>query len=96
MFNLFKWQALGHLGYQNADIGTLANLVSMGRLDLSRSISDVVSLENVAAGIEKLESGPTGTRSESWCSPEESARRRGYAPNEGVGAALPLINGRSR
>jgi threonine dehydrogenase-like Zn-dependent dehydrogenase len=54
MFNLFKWQALGHLGYQNADIGTLANLVSMGRLDLSRSISDVVSLEDVAKGIERL------------------------------------------
>ena len=55
MFNLLKWQALGHLGYQNADIGTLAKLVSMGRLDLSRSISEVVSLEDVASGIEKLE-----------------------------------------
>jgi D-arabinose 1-dehydrogenase-like Zn-dependent alcohol dehydrogenase len=55
MFNLFKWQALGHLGYQNADIGTLANLVSLGRLDLSRSISEIVSLEEVATGIEKLE-----------------------------------------
>ena len=55
MFNLFKWQALGHLGYQNADIGTLANLVSMGRLDLSRSISGIVSLEDVAEGIERLE-----------------------------------------
>jgi threonine dehydrogenase-like Zn-dependent dehydrogenase len=55
MFNLFKWQALGHLGYQNADIGTLANLVSMGRLDLSRSISDIVPLEDVARGIEKLD-----------------------------------------
>ena len=55
MFNLFKWQVLGHLGYQNADIGTLASLVSMGRLDLSRSISDIVSLEDVAKGIEKLE-----------------------------------------
>ncbi|MEU0497718.1 zinc-binding dehydrogenase [Mycobacterium sp. NPDC006124] len=57
MFNLFKWQALGHLGYQNADIGTLATLVSRGRLDLSRSISDVVSLEDVATGIEKLDTG---------------------------------------
>jgi threonine dehydrogenase-like Zn-dependent dehydrogenase len=55
MFNLLKWQALGHLGYQNADIGTLANLVSMGRLDLSRSISDIVPLEDVARGIEKLD-----------------------------------------
>ena len=55
MFNLTKRQVLGHLGYQNADIGTLTNLVSRGRLDLSRSISDVVSLEDVATGIEKLE-----------------------------------------
>lgn len=55
MFNLFKRQVRGHLGYQNADIGTLAGLVSRGRLDLSRSISDVVPLEDVARGIEKLE-----------------------------------------
>lgn len=55
MFNLFKRQVLGHLGYQNADIATLANLVSRGRLDLSRSISDVVSLEDVRLGIEKLD-----------------------------------------
>ncbi len=54
-FGLFKQQALGHLGYQNADIGTLATLVSAGRLDLSRSISEVVSLEDVRSGIEKLE-----------------------------------------
>ncbi|MET0452604.1 MAG: zinc-binding dehydrogenase, partial [Mycobacterium sp.] len=54
-FNLFKRQVLGHLGYQNADIATLASLVSRGRLDLSRSISDVVSLEDVGKGIEKLE-----------------------------------------
>jgi D-arabinose 1-dehydrogenase-like Zn-dependent alcohol dehydrogenase len=55
MFNLFKRQVLGHLGYQNADIATLAQLVSLGRLDLSRSISDVVSLEDVAQGIERLD-----------------------------------------
>ncbi len=55
MFNLFKRQVLGHLGYQNADIATLAQLVSRGRLDLSRSISGVVSLEDVAIGIERLE-----------------------------------------
>jgi D-arabinose 1-dehydrogenase-like Zn-dependent alcohol dehydrogenase len=55
IFNLFKRQVLGHLGYQNSDIGTLAQLVSLGRLDLSRSISDIVSLEDVTAGIEKLD-----------------------------------------
>ena len=46
---------LRHLGYQNVDIETLATLVSLGRLDLSRSISDIVSLEDVRVGIETLE-----------------------------------------
>jgi D-arabinose 1-dehydrogenase-like Zn-dependent alcohol dehydrogenase len=55
LFNLTRKQVLGHLGYQNADIATLANLVSLGRLDVSRSISEIVSLEEVAAGIAKLE-----------------------------------------
>lgn len=53
--SLTKKQVLGHLGSKNADIETLAALVSYGRLDLSRSISDVVPLEDVAKGIEKLE-----------------------------------------
>ena len=55
MFGLTQKQVLGHLGYQNVDIETLVTLVSRGRLDISRSISDIVSLEDVAAGIEKLE-----------------------------------------
>jgi threonine dehydrogenase-like Zn-dependent dehydrogenase len=46
---------LGHLGYQNVDIETLATLVSRGRLDLSRSVSAIVELEDIAAGIEMLE-----------------------------------------
>lgn len=55
MFGLTRKQVLGHLGYHNVDIETLAALVSRGRLDLSRSISEIVSLEDVAVGIEKLE-----------------------------------------
>lgn len=55
MFGLSRKQALGHLGYQNVDIETLAKLVSLGRLDLSRSISEIVALEDVVSGIEKLE-----------------------------------------
>ena len=55
MFGLTQKQVLGHLGYQNVDIETLATLVSRGRLDLSRSISDIVSLDDVRLGIEKLE-----------------------------------------
>ena len=55
MFGLTRKQVLGHLGYQNVDIETLAKLVSLGRLDLSRSISEIVPLEDVQSGIEKLE-----------------------------------------
>ena len=55
MFGLTRKQVLGHLGYQNVDIETLAKLVSLGRLDLSRSISEILPLEDVQSGIEKLE-----------------------------------------
>lgn len=55
MFGLTQKQVLGHLGYQNVDIETLATLVSRGRLDLSRSVSAIVELEDIAAGIEMLE-----------------------------------------
>ena len=55
LFGLTRRQVLGHLGYLNADIETLANLVSRGRLDLTRSISAVVPLEDIAHGIEMLE-----------------------------------------
>ncbi|MEZ0365530.1 zinc-binding dehydrogenase [Mycobacterium sp. pUA109] len=57
MFGLTRKQVLGHLGYQNVDIETLARLVSYGRLDLSRSISEVIALEDIRLGIEKLERG---------------------------------------
>ena len=83
-FNLTRKQVLGHLGYQNADIATLANLVSTGGgLDLSRSISEIVSLEDVAAGIEKLEHA-------------DGVRIRTASRQPQAGAALPLISGRSR
>ncbi|BCI92104.1 hypothetical protein NIIDMKKI_73100 [Mycobacterium kansasii] len=55
LFGVTRKQVLGHLGYQNVDIETLARLVSLGRLDISRSISEVVGLEDLPAGIEKLE-----------------------------------------
>ena len=55
MFGLSQKQVLGHLGYQNVDIETLARLVSLGRLDLSRSISRVIPLEDIRAGIDALE-----------------------------------------
>lgn len=54
-FGLSRKQVRGHLGYKSEDIGTLAELVSRGRLDISRSISAVVPLEDVHRGIEMLE-----------------------------------------
>jgi D-arabinose 1-dehydrogenase-like Zn-dependent alcohol dehydrogenase len=55
MFGLTRKHVMGHLGYQNVDIETLATLVSTGRLDLSRSVSKIVSLDDVRSGIEMLE-----------------------------------------
>ncbi|WP_319436265.1 zinc-binding dehydrogenase [Mycobacterium sp. RTGN5] len=55
MFNLVQRQVLGHLGYHNTDIETLAQLVSRGRLDLSRSISQIIPLEDIVDGIRILE-----------------------------------------
>ena len=54
LFNLTRKRVLGHLGYEVEDVATLARLVSTGRLDLSRSISGVVPLEDVAEGIRIL------------------------------------------
>ena len=54
-FGLSRVTVMGHLGYRNEDIATLAALVSSGRLDLSRSISAVLPLEDVAEGIRMLE-----------------------------------------
>lgn len=55
MFNLNRTQVRGHLGYEVADIEVLARLVSTGRLDLSRSVSEVIDLEDVAEGVRKLQ-----------------------------------------
>ena len=55
MFGLSQRQVLGHLGYQNVDIDTLAKMVSRGRMDLTRSISAIVPLKDIATGIEMLE-----------------------------------------
>ncbi len=56
MFGLSQRQVLGHLGYRNSDIEILAALVSRGRLDLSRSISQIIPLEKIHDGIADLES----------------------------------------
>jgi threonine dehydrogenase-like Zn-dependent dehydrogenase len=50
----YKHTVLGHEGYFKRDLERLVRLVGSGRLDLSRSISHVVSLEDVARGVEQL------------------------------------------
>ena len=40
---------------ENVDISTLATLVSLGRLDLSRSVSQIIPLEHIHEGIRALE-----------------------------------------
>lgn len=53
-FALSQRRVLGHLGYKNQDIGTLADLVARRRLDLSRSVSEVIPLERIEDGIRRL------------------------------------------
>ena len=54
LFGYYEHSVLGHLGYQKRNLDQLMRLVASGRLDLSRSISDVLPLEDVARGVERL------------------------------------------
>lgn len=54
LFGYFNHAVLGHDGYYKRDIERLVRLVASGRLDLSRSVSDLVPLEDVARGVERL------------------------------------------
>jgi D-arabinose 1-dehydrogenase-like Zn-dependent alcohol dehydrogenase len=45
---------LGHLGYQKRHLDELVDLVASGRLDVSGSVSDVLPLEDVGRGVERL------------------------------------------
>ncbi|QBJ96562.1 zinc-binding dehydrogenase [Rhodococcus sp. ABRD24] len=53
-FGLSRKQVLAHFGGSPAALETLTELVSRGRLDLNRSISEIISLEDIASGIAKL------------------------------------------
>jgi D-arabinose 1-dehydrogenase-like Zn-dependent alcohol dehydrogenase len=54
-FNLKSKQVLGHIGYKSQDIAMLAEMLKYKRLDLSESVSDVISLKDITKGIERLE-----------------------------------------
>ena len=56
---LFGFQGhtlMGHLGYGKADLDTVVELVARKRLDVSGSISGLLPLSDVAAGVEQLRS----------------------------------------
>ena len=54
IFGTQAHRLLGHLGYTKRHLDELVTLLANGRLDLSTSISDVMSLEDVARGVERL------------------------------------------
>ena len=55
-FGLQSQSLLGHLGYKKRHLDELVRLVETGRLDVSGSISDVMPLEEVGRGVERLTS----------------------------------------
>jgi 2-desacetyl-2-hydroxyethyl bacteriochlorophyllide A dehydrogenase len=55
LFGVLNHSLLGHLGYRKPHLDDLVRLVSTGRLDVSRSVSDVIPLDDVAAGVKRLE-----------------------------------------
>ena len=54
LFGVSSQSLLGHLGYTKADLDTVVDLVARKRLDVSASISGLLPLEDVAAGVEQL------------------------------------------
>lgn len=54
LFGYYQHSLLGHLGYQKRNLNELMRLVGSGRLDLSRSISELLPLEEVGRGVERL------------------------------------------
>ena len=55
-FGLMGHSLLGHLGYRKQHLDQLVTLVAAGRFDLSRSVSGLLPLEQIEAGVEQLRS----------------------------------------
>jgi D-arabinose 1-dehydrogenase-like Zn-dependent alcohol dehydrogenase len=55
IFGVLSHSLLGHLGYRKPHLDELVRLVSTGRLDVSKSVSDVIPLDDVAEGVHRLE-----------------------------------------
>lgn len=56
IFGLRSQSLLGHLGYRKEHLDQLVTLVSAGRLDVSRSVSATMPLDDVVDGVEMLAS----------------------------------------
>ena len=54
VFGVMNHALLGHLGYEKRHLDELVQLVQTGRLDLSGSVSDLLPLEDVADGVQRL------------------------------------------
>ena len=54
-FSVFQQRVIGHFGLQTRDIPDLIRLESLGRLDLSGSISDILPLQDAAEAIRRLD-----------------------------------------
>jgi D-arabinose 1-dehydrogenase-like Zn-dependent alcohol dehydrogenase len=53
-FGLLSQSLLGHLGYDKHHLDELVDLVAAGRLDVSGSVSDLLPLEDVVSGVDRL------------------------------------------
>jgi threonine dehydrogenase-like Zn-dependent dehydrogenase len=54
MLGYMNHEVLGHDGYEPRDITGLVRLVASGHFDLSRSVSHMISLEDVSGGVDRL------------------------------------------
>ncbi|HEY9473602.1 MAG TPA: zinc-binding dehydrogenase [Mycobacteriales bacterium] len=54
LFGVSSHSLLGHLGYASRHLDQLVDLVTAGRLDVSGSVSDTLSLDEVADGVHRL------------------------------------------
>lgn len=54
VLGVMSQSVLGHLGYDKRHLDELVRLVELGRLDVSGSVSDLLSLDDVARGVERL------------------------------------------
>jgi D-arabinose 1-dehydrogenase-like Zn-dependent alcohol dehydrogenase len=54
LLGLGRQAVLGHLGYRREHLDELVRLVQHGRLDLTASVSEVIPLEEIHRGVQKL------------------------------------------